>query len=79
MAMPLSKKSRAEKAEEGYCVPQERVCKMHKTNFLNFTWDHFSSGTGGREQVPLRLAVLWEKKSCRSNGKSKGFCLNSLL
>lgn len=47
--------------EEGHCVPQERFPKMHKANFLNFTWDHFSSSTGGQEQVPIGLVVLWEK------------------
>lgn len=52
---------------------------MHKTNFLNFTWDHFSRSTGGQEQVPLRLVVFWEKISCRTSGRSRGFCLNGLL
>lgn len=50
-----------EKVQEGHCVLQERFPKMHQANFLNFTWDHFPSSTGGQEQVPIWLECLWEK------------------
>lgn len=57
----FEQQSPAEKVEEGHSVSQERFPKMQKANFLNFTWDHSSSITGGQELFPIRLMVLWEK------------------
>lgn len=55
VAMPFSnKESNGESGERDTLCPRTESPKMHKANFLKFTWGHPSRGAGGQEKVPIR-------------------------
>lgn len=54
VAMPVSnKESNGESGERETLCPRTESPKMHKANFLNFTWVHPSGSAGGQEKVPI--------------------------